>query len=252
MSAPDAPPTVHLVGAGPGGVGSLTRRAARLLRHAEVVVLDRPSLDPIAGLAPASAERVHVGRRPGHGARSTAEVVALLVERARAGLAVVRLKGGDPFVCSRGAEEALALAEAGITVDVTPGVTAVTVAGGTSGLDRGTGVTVASGNYDPAGPVVDWGAIGASGGGQGAIVVLTGRSQQGTIADGLVAGGRPAANTVVVVHGAARTDASVTTSTLAAVGTVRLAPPAAMVVAPSQPGRRPPASDRPGGERAHP
>jgi len=215
-------------------------------------VLDRPSLDRIADLAPAAAERVHVGRRPGHAAWTTSEVVALLVDRARTGLRVVRLKGGDPFVCSRGAEEALALADAGITVDVTPGVTAMTVAGGTSGLARGTSNTVASGNHDPAGPAVDWGAIGAVDGRQGSIVVLTGRSHQGTVADSLVAGGWSSATSAAVVHGAGRTDESVSASTLATVGTVRLAPPAAMVVAPSRPGGCPSPRHRPGGERAHP
>lgn len=239
---PTTPGVVHLVGAGPGDVGSITRRAARLLRHADVVVLDRPSLDPIAALAPASAERVHVGRRLRHGAWPTDAVVDLLVDRAGAGLHVVRLKGGDPFVCSRGAEEALALAERGIAVDVTPGVTSATVAGAASGLDRGASVTVVSGNDDPAGPLVDWSTVGAVDGGRGAVVVLTGRSHQGAVADGLVAGGRPARTEAAVVHGAGRTDASVKASTLAEVATVRTDPPAAMVVAPCPPG----------GERAHP
>lgn len=235
-------PVVHLVGAGPGGVGSLTRRAARLLATADVVVLDRPSMDAVAALAPADAERVHVGRRPGAAAWTTAHVVDLLAERARRGDAVVRLKGGDPFVCSRGAEEAIALAGRGVVVDVTPGVTAASVAGAASGLDRGDALTVASGNHDPVGPDVDWSAVGATADGAGAVVVLTGRSHQGSIADGLLAGGRAPDDPAAVVHGAGRTDVRVRTTRLGDVATVRLAAPAAMVVGP-----RPP-----GGDRAHP
>lgn len=235
-------PVVHLVGAGPGGVGSLTRRAARLVAGADVLVLDRPSLDAVADLAPATTERVHVGRAPGSRAWSTAQVVDLLADRARTGAVVVRLKGGDPFVCSRGAEEAVALAARGIAVDVTPGVTAATAAGGASGLDRGTSLTVASGNHDPVGPEVAWVDVGALGAGTGAVVVLTGRSHQGVVAEGLVAGGRSPDDPVALVHGAGRPDQELHTTRLGDVATVRLAPPAAMVVAP-----RPP-----GGDRAHP
>lgn len=232
-------PTVHLVGAGLGDLGSLTRRGARLLGLAEVVVVDRPSLDAVAALAPADAEVVHVGRLSGRRAWTTEAVVDLLADRARDGRFVVRLKGGDPFVCSRGAEEALALADRGLAVDVTPGVSAASAAGAASGLDRGPMVTVASGNHDPIGPEVDWAAVGAT---PGAVVVLTGRSHQGPIAAGLVAGGRVPSDHVAVVHGAGRPDVDVARSVLGDVAHVRLAPPAAMVVAP-----RPP-----GGDRAHP
>lgn len=232
-------PTVHLVGAGLGDLGSLTRRGARLLGLAEVVVVDRPSLDAVAALAPGGAEIIHVGRLTGRRAWTTAAVVDLLVDRACAGRFVVRLKGGDPYVCSRGAEEALELADRGIAVDVTPGVSAASAAGAASGFDRGPMVTVASGNHDPMGPDVDWAAVGAT---PGAVVVLTGRSHQGPIAAGLVAGGRPAAGPTAVVHGAGRPDVEVARSTLGDVAHVRLTPPAAMVVAP-----RPP-----GGDRAHP
>jgi len=223
---------VHIVGAGLGGVGSLTRRGVRLLGQADVVVLDRTSLQPVSALAPAAAERVLVGRRPGHRGWSTDDIVALLADRARSGLMVVRLKSGDPLLCSRGAEEALALAEAGVEVIVTPGVTAASAAGACSGLPRGASVTVASGNHDPVGPDVDWSALGAHGHGGGAVVVLTGRAHQGRVADGLVAGGRGAKAAAAIVHGAGRPDEDVFGVTLGEVGRVRLAPPAALVVAP--------------------
>src|SRR5689334_15740441 len=100
--------TVHLVGAGPGDPNLLTLKAAGLIRSAEVVVYDRPSMDAIVALAPAHAERHCVGRAPGRKALPQHEVNALLIELGRT-RDVVRLKSGDPFVASRGAEEAVAL-----------------------------------------------------------------------------------------------------------------------------------------------
>ncbi len=235
-------PVVHLVGAGLGEVGSLTRRAVRVLAEADVVVVDRPSLDHVVGLAPAGAERVHVGRHRGHRAWATDAIVGLLADRASAGLKVVRLKGGDSFVCSRGAEEALGLAARGIAVEVIPGVTAATAAGAASGLDRGASVTVVSGNHDPIGPSVAWSLIPTLSTAHGAVVVLTGRSHQGTIADGLMAGGRAPETPSAVVHGAGRADETVIATGLAGLGAVRLPAPAAMVVGPYQPG----------GDHAHP
>ncbi|HEX2578039.1 MAG TPA: SAM-dependent methyltransferase, partial [Aquihabitans sp.] len=160
---------------------------------------------------------------------------------ARAGRRVVRLKGGDPHLCSRGAEEAVALTARGIAVEVTPGVTAATAAGAASGLRRGASITVASGNHDPAGPVVDWASLGRDRG-DGALVVLTGRAHQRQVADGLVGGGRDRATPAAVVASAGRPQIAVRPTPLGDLGAVRLPPPAAVVVAP----------DRPGGGRAHP
>ena len=103
-------------------------------------------------------------------------------------------------------------------------------------MARGSSVTVASGNHDPAGPEVDWVTLGRVGPRSGAVVVLTGRAHQGQIAVGLVAGGRPADIEAAVVHGAGRTQQAVSTVALADVRGVGLPPPAAMVVAPSPEG----------------
>src|SRR4051794_41450683 len=103
--------TVHLVGAGPGDPVLLTVKALDVLRDARVVVYDRPSLDAIVALAPPAAQRHCVGRAPGRRALAQDEVNALLIELGRRG-DVVRLKSGDPFVASRGAEEAVALIDA--------------------------------------------------------------------------------------------------------------------------------------------
>ena len=123
--------TVHLVGAGPGDPALLTLAAAELLRDARGVLYDRPSLDAIVALAPPEAEKHCVGRAPGRKALPQAEVNALLIELGRT-RDVVRLKSGDPFVASRGGEEAVALGAAGINVRVIPGVSAALAAPATS------------------------------------------------------------------------------------------------------------------------
>jgi uroporphyrinogen III methyltransferase/synthase len=115
---------VYLIGAGPGDRGLLTLRGKALLERADVVVYDHLVSPSLLEYAPARAERLYVGKRSGAHSMSQEKINRLLVERARSGAAVARLKGGDPFVFGRGGEEALALSEAGILFEVVPGVTA--------------------------------------------------------------------------------------------------------------------------------
>jgi uroporphyrin-III C-methyltransferase/precorrin-2 dehydrogenase/sirohydrochlorin ferrochelatase len=127
---------VYLVGAGPGDPGLITAKGLKILRSADVVVYDRLLAPALVAEAPPAAERVFVGKRPYSGGADLAqhEINALLVERARRGLTVVRLKGGDPFVFGRGAEECEALHAAGVPFHVVPGVTSAIAAPASAGI----------------------------------------------------------------------------------------------------------------------
>jgi uroporphyrin-III C-methyltransferase/precorrin-2 dehydrogenase/sirohydrochlorin ferrochelatase len=115
--------TVHLVGGGPGDEGLVTVRGRRLLATADVVVVDRLAPRGLLDRLSPDVEVVDCGKAPGHHQLTQDQINDLLVDRARRGLDVVRLKGGDPFVLGRGGEEALACHAAGVPVDVVPGVT---------------------------------------------------------------------------------------------------------------------------------
>ncbi|MFW5895959.1 MAG: uroporphyrinogen-III C-methyltransferase, partial [archaeon] len=127
------PGTVSLVGAGPGDPDLLTVRACRLLRTADVVLHDSLLRDAILEELPSDVEVVNVGKRGEHRTEQST-INDLLVERARAGDAVVRLKGGDPFVFGRGGEEAQYLAAHDVAFEVVPGVSSVLAAPGVAGI----------------------------------------------------------------------------------------------------------------------
>src|SRR5258707_3653719 len=114
---------VYLVGAGPGDPDLITWKGRRILAAADSILYDHLANDALLDLAPAGAERLYVGKKKSTHAFTQQEICAMLIERARRGLTVVRLKGGDPFIFGRGGEEAEALANAGVSFEVVPGVT---------------------------------------------------------------------------------------------------------------------------------
>ena len=194
---------VHLVGAGPGDPGLLTVRAVELLNAADVVLYDR--LIPPEALAHApQAELVYVGKE-GEGPQFPQEDThRLLLEHARAGKRVVRLKGGDPFVFGRGGEEALVLEEAGIPFEVVPGVTAGVAAPAYAGIpvthrDVASGVAFITGHEDPSKPesAIDWPALASF---PGTLVFYMGVRGLPRIAERLMAEGRPADEPVAIVE----------------------------------------------------
>jgi uroporphyrinogen III methyltransferase/synthase len=157
---------VVLVGAGPGDPGLLTLRAAQLLASADVLLYDALASDPIVALAPATCERIYVGKRGGTHEMPQSEIEALMIGRARDGKSVVRLKGGDPFVFGRGGEEAQALHEAGIAFEIVPGISSAIAAPAYAGIpvthrEINPVLTIATGHEDPtkAHSTLDWGKL---------------------------------------------------------------------------------------------
>jgi uroporphyrin-III C-methyltransferase len=182
---------VHLVGAGPGAADLLTLRAARLLATADVVVHDRLVGPEVLARCRDGAELVDVSKRPGGASVSQVEINELLIARARAGLDVVRLKGGDPFVFGRGGEEALALASAGVPFECVPGVSSALAAPAAAGIPvtqrrLARSLTIVTG-HACALDEHDWHVLAAA----DTLVVLMGAATVGELGRRLIAAGRP-------------------------------------------------------------
>lgn len=212
------PGEVVLVGGGPGDPGLISVAGREAVLSADVVVVDR--LAPLALLDELAddVEVIDVAKIPRGRFTPQEEINAVLVREARAGKAVVRLKGGDSFVFGRGMEEVLACEEAGIPVSVVPGITSATAAPGLAGIPvthRGVvqGFAVVSGHAAPDDPrsTVDWAALGSSG---LSIVVLMGVETLPAIARTLVGVGRAPSTPVACVMNAALPSQRVVSSTL--------------------------------------
>ncbi len=188
------PGVAYLVGAGPGDPGLVTARALELIASADVVLHDRLVGADVLGLARAGAELIDVGKRPGEAASGQERIEGLIVEHARAGRSVVRLKGGDPFVFGRGGEEAEALAAAGVEFEVVPGVSAGVAAAAYAGIpvthrDDASAVAFVTGHEDPDKPEsgLDWEALAHF---PGTLVLYMGVGNLPLIAERLAAAGR--------------------------------------------------------------
>ncbi|ESA37189.1 uroporphyrin-iii c-methyltransferase [Leptolyngbya sp. Heron Island J] len=157
---------VYLVGAGPGDPGLLTLKAKGLLEHADVVIHDALVSPPILGMICEHTRIIDAGKRRGRHSMAQEDITQLLIEQAKANAVVVRLKGGDPFVFGRGGEEMMGLLEAGIDVEVVPGITAGIAASAYAGIpvthrDYSSSVTFVTG-HEAAGkyrPQVNWSAL---------------------------------------------------------------------------------------------
>jgi uroporphyrin-III C-methyltransferase/precorrin-2 dehydrogenase/sirohydrochlorin ferrochelatase len=242
-AAEDAPASrtvgrVALVGAGPGDPELITVRGRRLLAEADVVVADRLVPGLLLDELRLDVALVDASKIPYGPARAQEEINQILVDRARAGRHVVRLKGGDPYVFGRGGEELIACAAAGVPVTVVPGVTSSIAAPAAAGIPvthRGVAheFTVVSGHLPPEHPssLVDWPALGRL---RGTLVVLMGLKNLPAIAAALRAHGRPPRTPAAVVQegttGAQRTVRATLGDIAGEVRAAGLRPPAVLVV----------------------
>ena len=234
------PGGVALVGGGPGDPELITVRGRRLLAHADVVVADRLAPPELLAELPPNVEVIDAAKIPYGRAMAQEAINAVLIERARAGKFVVRLKGGDPFVFARGYEEVLACAEAGIPVTVVPGVTsaiAVPALAGVPVTHRAVNheFVVVSGHLAPDDPesLVNWEALARL---SGTLVLLMAVERIELFAEALRAGGRPAQTPVLVVQHGSTAAERVVRATLADVPErIRaegIRPPAIIVIGP--------------------
>ncbi|MBZ5604401.1 MAG: uroporphyrinogen-III C-methyltransferase [Acidobacteriia bacterium] len=203
---------VYLVGAGPGDPGLLTIKGKKILERADSILYDNLASDRLLDLAPASAERVYVGKKRAAKEFSQDEIAAMLVERARRGWNVVRLKGGDPFIFGRGGEEIEALAAANIPFEIVPGVTTPLGVAAYTGVplthrEHTSAVTFVTGHHVEA---IDWSKIGAS----ETVVLFMGLMNFPAIAREMIARGRPAKTPAMAVRWATRPDQQTIVGTL--------------------------------------
>jgi uroporphyrin-III C-methyltransferase len=224
---------VYIVGGGPGDPGLITVKGLECLRRADVVLYDRLIAQELLNEVPAHAELIDVGKEPKRHRRTQDEINALLIEKARDGKIVVRLKGGDPFVFGRGGEECQALAEAGIRYEVVPGVSSAIAVPAYAGIpvtQRGvtTAFTVVAGHTGGADSTIDWQAISRI----GTIVFLMGVEHLPEIAEKLVAHGRSVDTPVALIREGTTRNQLVITGTLTDIieKTRDVHPPAVLIV----------------------
>jgi uroporphyrinogen III methyltransferase/synthase len=198
------PGICYLTGAGPGDLGLVTLRAREVVGHADVVVYDYLCNPEILAWAPPAAEIIYAGKKAGAHTMKQEEIIALLVEKTRAGKRVVRLKGGDPFVFGRGGEEAEALASEGLAFEVIPGVSSVFAGPAYAGIpvthrEHNSQLTIFTGHEDPGKPetVLDYAQLARQ---PGTKVMLMGIERMGPITEALLAHGADPAMPVALIR----------------------------------------------------
>lgn len=198
------PGKVYLVGAGPGDPGLLTLKGRQCLEQADVVIYDYLANPLLLGYAPAAAEKIYVGKVRGNHHLPQEQTNALLAEKAAAGLQVVRLKGGDPYIFGRGGEEAAYLQERGIPFEVVPGVTAGFAAAAYAGIplthrDVTTSLALLTGHERPERKLssLDWEKLAT---GLGTLIFYMGLTNLKLISEQLIKYGRAADTPVAIVQ----------------------------------------------------
>ena len=203
---------VYLVGAGPGDPDLITLKGRKVLSRADAVLYDNLASERLLDHAPPGAERIYVGKKRSDHEMSQEEISALLIERARRGWTVVRLKGGDPFIFGRGGEEMEALAAAGIPFEIVPGVTTPLGIAAYTGVplthrDHTSAVTFVTGHNVEA---IDWAKVGAS----ETVVLFMGLVNFAAIAREMIAKGRAPTTPAMAVRWATRPDQQTVVGTL--------------------------------------
>lgn len=211
---------VHLVGAGPGDPELMTMKGARLLRDADVIVHDQLVSAEVLDLARRDAIRIDVGKRRANHSVPQDEINQILIDNARAGRRVVRLKGGDSFVFGRGGEEVEALRAAGVDVRVTPGVSAALACSASAQAplthrDMAQAVTFVTGQPKKGGPDVDYRALSAA---NHTVVIYMGVHTAQKTAEAMIGAGRDPQTPIAVVENGSRETERVVTGRLAGLG----------------------------------
>ncbi|MBV9770253.1 MAG: uroporphyrinogen-III C-methyltransferase [Bryobacterales bacterium] len=223
---------VYLVGAGPGDPGLITWKGRRLLGIADSVLYDNLANERLLHLASTSCERIYVGKKKSVHAFSQDEICSMMIDRARRGLNVVRLKGGDPFIFGRGGEEVEALVDAGVAFEVVPGVTSPLGIAAYSGIPlthraHNKVLTFVTGHDVNA---VDWSKVGQT----ETLVIFMGIFAIREIADQIMRHGRSGATPAVAVRWGTRPDQETVTATLATIAdrieSSDLKPPATVII----------------------
>jgi uroporphyrin-III C-methyltransferase/precorrin-2 dehydrogenase/sirohydrochlorin ferrochelatase len=211
---------VTLVGAGPGDPGLLTLNALRALQQADVILHDRLVSDEVLALARRDATRICVGKEAGGHSTSQQRIHEIMLEHARLGRHVVRLKGGDPFIFGRGGEELEFLASHGVAFDVVPGITAAIACGAYAGVplthrDHAQSVRFVTAHCGDSLDRLDWAALARE---RQTLALYMGVSAMRTIGNQLTAHGRAASTPVAVVENGSRQDQRVTLARLDELG----------------------------------
>ena len=231
---------VYLVGAGPGDPGLLTVRGKSLLENCDAVVYDALVSQPILDIVSPAARRIYAGKQKDQHTLPQEKITELLIGLASEHAVVVRLKGGDPFVFGRGGEEMLGLREAGIDVEVVPGITAGIAAPAYAGIpvthrEYSSSVTFVTGHeaINKYRPEVNWSALAQ---GTETLVIYMGIYNLRTISAALMSGGKPADTPVAVISWGTTPRQAVVTTTLRRIekdyDNLGLATPAVAVVGP--------------------